>query len=70
MSLTISEKTEARLKEEARKQGISVDALIARLIDEKASGANGRKRKTSELPVWRTGVIGSLHRRDIYEDVP
>jgi hypothetical protein len=69
MSLRISEQTEARLIEEARRQGISVDALLQRLIAERASAVSARK-KTAELPVWPVGVIGSLHRRDIYDDVP
>lgn len=70
MSLTISEQTEARLTEEARRQGISVDALLQRLISESASGVGERKSKAAQLPVWPVGVIGSLHRRDIYDDVP
>lgn len=70
MSLMISQQTEARLIGEARRLGISVDALLERLIDECAPGGNGRQHKALELPVWRVGVIGSLHRRDIYDDVP
>ena len=70
MSLTISEQTEARLTKEARRQGISVDALLERLISARAPGVTGRKSKAPELPVWHVGVIGSLHRRDIYDDVP
>jgi len=70
MSLSISEHTEARLTEEACRQGISVDALLERLISERTPGVTERKSKAPELPVWRVGVIGSLHRRDIYDDVP
>lgn len=70
MSLNISQQTEARLTEEARRQGITVDALLERLIDECASSASPASRKGPELPVWRLGVIGSLHRRNIYDDVP
>ena len=70
MSLTISEQTEARLTEEARRQGISVDALIERLINERSPDASHHTSKAAELPAWRAGVIGSLHRRDIYNDVP
>jgi len=70
MSLTISEQTEARLTEEARRQSISVDALLERLISERAPGVAERKSKAPELPVWHVGVLGSLHRRDIYDDVP
>ena len=70
MSLSISQQTEARLTDEARRQGITVDALLERLINERASSAAPTGRKAPELPVWHLGVIGSLHRRDIYNDVP
>jgi len=36
MSIHISEQNEARLTEEAQRQGLSVDALIERLISERA----------------------------------
>ncbi len=67
MSLTISENAEARLTEEARRQGLSVDALLEKLIPERTRPAAAQR---PELPVWPVGVIGSLHRRDIYNDVP
>jgi 4'-phosphopantetheinyl transferase EntD len=70
MSLMISEKISARLIEEARRLGISVDALLERLIDERAPGLREQKGNPPDLPVWPVGVIGSLHRRDIYNDVP
>jgi hypothetical protein len=37
MSIEISQETEARLAAEARRRGISVDALLARFIDEHAA---------------------------------
>jgi hypothetical protein len=70
VSLNISQQTEARLTEEARRLGITVDALLERLINERAASAHPESRKAAELPAWRLGVIGSLHRRDIYNDVP
>jgi hypothetical protein len=70
MSLNISEQTEAQIAEEARRQGITVDALLKRLIDEHVVNVSAEHRAAPELPVWRLGVIGSLHRRDIYNDVP
>ena len=70
MSLHISQRTEARLREEARRQGITVDALLERLINERAGSVSPVREKAAELPVWHLGVIGSLHRRDIYSDVP
>jgi hypothetical protein len=70
MSLDISLKTEARLAAKAQEQGLSIDALLERLLndaaDPPASTANG---EAPVLPVWHLGVIGSLHRRDIYDDV-
>ena len=68
MSINISQQTEARLTEEAKRQGISVGALLERLINERAASAG--RRRAPELPVWHLGVRGSLHRRDIYDDVP
>jgi hypothetical protein len=67
MSIEISPETEARLTGEARKQGISVNALLERLIGARA--ANAGARSAPELPVWHLGGTGSLHRRDIYDDV-
>ena len=64
MSITISHETEIRLTEEAQKQGISVDALLERLISERAA-----TRKAPALPVLDLGPMGPLHRRDIYNDV-
>jgi hypothetical protein len=71
MSLTISERTEALLAEEARRQGVSIDAdaHLEKLIRESVAGASAH-HPPPELPVSPVGVIGSLHRRDIYNDVP
>jgi hypothetical protein len=67
MSLEISRETEARLADEARKQGVSIDALLARLINEHAAMAHPGVNR--ELPIWHLGDVGPLHRRDIYDDV-
>ena len=82
MSLQISSETEARLTDEARKQGISVDALLERLMKEGvavlATQADAIERARElvpcgkiapELPVLHLGEMGALHRRDIYDDV-
>ncbi len=69
MSLTISQNTEARLAEESRRQGISVDALLQRLIDEHTGRPNVPLDEAPELPVLHLGPMGPLHRRDIYDDV-
>jgi hypothetical protein len=67
MSLDISLETEARVKDQARRQGISVEVLLERLIGER--GASSRPgARPCVLPVWHLGGVGSLHRRDIYDD--
>jgi hypothetical protein len=84
MSIEISRETEARLIDEARRQGISVDALLERLMAEHRRGGSAVSatqaeaieharnlggKLTHELPVLHLGAMGSLHRRDIYDDV-
>jgi hypothetical protein len=70
MSLDISLTTEARLAAKAREQGLSLDSLLERLINDSGDLAvttgNG---DTQELPVWHLGAKSDLRRRDIYDDV-
>jgi hypothetical protein len=68
MSIEISRETEARLAEEARRLGISVDALLERFISERAALTHPSEPSPG-LPVWHLGNVGALHRRDIYNDV-
>lgn len=67
MSIEISQETEARLAAEARRRGVSVDALLMRFIDEYAEPTKPA-HAAADLPVWRLGRVGALHRRDIYDD--
>jgi hypothetical protein len=71
MSIQISQETEARLADEARRQGVSVEAFLKRLLSERSPAAhivtdNGAPPK---VPVLHLGAMGPLHRRDIYDDV-
>lgn len=81
MNIEISSETEARLTDEARRQGISVNALLERLMKERGAvfatqaEAIEQARKLvpgekmpPELPVLHLGAMGALHRRDIYLD--
>ena len=68
MSISVSLQTEARLTEEAQRQGVSVDALLEWFIISQ-DVARARVRIAPELPVWHLGPVGPLHRRDIYDDV-
>ena len=67
MSIEISREIETRLADEARRQGISVDALLERFINERAA-LTPPAPSNPELPVWHLGGVGALHRRDIYDD--
>jgi hypothetical protein len=68
MSIEVSRETEARITEEARRQGISVEALLERLIGERGAAAHVPDT-APVLPLWHLGTVGPLHRRDIYNDV-
>ena len=67
--IKISRETEALLTDEARRQGVAVDVLLERLINEHEATVHPAQ-SSSEAPVWRLGGVGALHRRDIYNDVP
>ena len=67
MSIEVSHETEVRITDAARRQGISVEALLERLMSER--GATSPVRPAPQLPVWHLGPVGSLRRCDIYDDV-
>ena len=69
MSIEISHETEARLTDEAQRQGISVDALLERLMSERSTVNAGGAGSIVELPILHLGAMGALRRRDIYDDV-
>jgi len=69
MHIEISCETEARLIDEARTQGISVDTLLERLINEHGTTAPADTGVARELPILHLGAMGALHRCDIYNDV-
>jgi hypothetical protein len=56
MSLTISQHTEARLTEEAHRQGLSVDALIERLMDERTGSAPIAPQPPANPTVFEQGL--------------
>jgi hypothetical protein len=70
MSIDISHETEACLAEEAQRQGISVDALLERLVSEREVAARiADAGSAPKLPILHLGPMGAFHRRDIYDDV-
>jgi len=69
MGLDLSPQSEARIRQEAQRQGITVDALLERLMNDHAAGAAARAGQAPELPVLHLGPLGPLHRRDICDEV-
>ena len=67
MGIQLSPETEAQLAATARRQGISVDELLQRLVSER-SPMSHQPQPALELPLWHLGSAGDLHRRDIYDD--
>ena len=57
MSIEISRETEGRITDEARRQGISVNALLERLMNQHGAGASAGVRAAPELPVWHLGGV-------------
>lgn len=57
MSIEISPETEARLADEAKRLGTSVDALLERLVDERAA-LRQPAGPSSGLPVWHSAGQG------------
>jgi hypothetical protein len=72
MSIEISHETEVRLTDEARRQGVSVDELLERLMSDRGAASHviaGNGSTTPTVPILHLGAMGPLHRRDIYDDV-
>jgi hypothetical protein len=56
MSIDISHETEARITDEARRQGVSVEALLERLMSERTAGAPAPKREPETPTVFEQGL--------------
>jgi hypothetical protein len=68
--IEISRETAAGINDEARRQGVTVDASLERLMSEREAAARiAGAGAVPKLPRLHLGVMGALHRRDIYDDV-
>jgi hypothetical protein len=69
MEVNFTPEQEEQLAQIASKAGTDLEHLVKdaalRLIGDEICA----RRPARELPVWHLGAIGSLHRRDIYNDV-
>lgn len=74
MEVHFTPEQEAQLAQIATITGTNPEHLVKdaalRLLAEKGDTSKApQPSRANPLPVWHLGVIGSLHRRDIYDDV-
>jgi hypothetical protein len=60
---------ETQLAQIATKAGTDAEQLVKDTILRLIKDEIFFRRPAPELPEWDLGIIGSLHRRDLYEDV-
>jgi hypothetical protein len=70
VTLNLDPETEEGLLTQARERGVSLDAYLEEIVSQqvRVSVASTAKSKVPELPIRHLGAVGSLHRRDIYDD--
>jgi len=74
MEVNFTPEEEAQLEQMASSAGLDPEHLVKdaalRLLAGNSDNAKSpQPARAHRLPVWDLGVIGSLHRRDIYNDV-
>jgi hypothetical protein len=69
MEVQFTPEQEAQLAAVAARTGTRPEVLVRdaalRLLTDQATGRD----HAAELPMWRLGSEGAMHRRDIYDDV-
>jgi hypothetical protein len=70
MTIHVSQQTEARLTEEAQRQGLSVDALIERLMSERTVSAPAPKLEPAQTVFEQgLGLFGSPEDAALLDEV-
>lgn len=69
MEVHFTPEQEARLAQIATKAGSDPERFVKELVLHLLEGESPRSTAAPELPILHLGTIGSLHRRDIYDDV-
>ena len=73
VTLDLNPELEQSLLAQAHERGVSVDDYLREIVSRQVHGVTSQaasKGKTLKLPALPLGTMGSLHRRDIYDDVP
>ena len=71
VTLELNPEIEEGLLAQARERGVSLHAYLQEIMARQARVASAARPATKgpELPIRHLGAVGSLHRRDIYDDV-
>ena len=67
MEVNFTPEQEAQLAHLATQAGTDAEQLVKDTVLRPIEDDNFR-RPVPELPLWDLGAIGSLHRRDLYDD--
>ena len=68
MNVHFTPEQEAQLAQIATKTGTDAEQLVKRTVLGLLQAESTIRPPAHELPVWDLGAIGSLHRRDLYDD--
>ena len=69
MEVHLTPEQEAELTQLATRSGTDAEQLVRDLVMRVLEDKARFRRPAPELPLWNLGAIGSLHRRDLYDDV-
>lgn len=69
MEVRFTPEQETQIAELASRTGTSAEQLVKETILRLIEDESHFQSQAPELPAWSLGAIGSLHRRDIYDDV-
>jgi len=68
MEVHFSPDVETRLQQVAVANGKDAEQLVKHTVLRLIQAESTIRPPAPELPVWDLGAVGSLHRRDLYDD--
>jgi hypothetical protein len=69
MEVHFTNEQEAQLLQLAARSGTDAEQLVKDTVLRLIADETPSRRPVTELPMWDLGALGSLHRRDLYDDV-
>jgi hypothetical protein len=69
MEVHFTPEQEAQIAQLAIKTGTDAEGLVKDTVLRLLGDEKGLRTPAPELPRWNLGVIGSMHRRDLYDDL-